>query len=153
MRSTRLTVHVRRCDGAIIVAVSHDLVDLVLAVDVILCHILQVNALACLLVDSQVVLCWVKQVLNALVVNLDHANGDVEDYILGGIFNAGKDGSDHARDDSLHLDILNVADARASHCVGLARSCLPVGKDRAIETIQDGVNDRLGSDVVHLFLI
>ena len=149
MGATRLCVHVRRTDGSILVSETHQVVDLLLTFDVNLTHILQVDTFPSLLVDSQVVLTWVDQVLDALVVNFDHTDVYREHDVLRSILNFREDSAHHPWDDSLQLDVFNVG---TLHRMSLARGCLSVRENRTIETIQDGLNDRLGSCIIHLFL-
>ena len=150
MRAARLGVHVRRADGTVGVSQAHQVVDLLLALDVNLAHVLQIYALARLLVDSHVVLGGVDQVLDALVIDLDHADVHAEHDVLGRVLDSREDRADHAWNDSLQLDVLDV---RALHRVGLPGGGLAVGEDRAVEAVEDALDDRLGRRIVDFLLI
>ena len=100
--------------------------------------------------NSQVILTRVDQVLNALVVDFDHADVHRKHDIFTSGLDASKESADHARNDALLFDVFNI---RACHSVSLARRCLSVSKDSAIKAVKDRIDDRLRGDVIDLFLI
>ena len=132
MGSGRLCIHVGGGCRAVFVSEAHQVVNLVFRLDVLLVDVLQVDALALLFVDSQVVFRRINQILDALVVNLDHADVDAEHNVGAGVLDLREDGAHHAGDDSLQLDVLDVG---ALHRVRLARRGLSVRKNSAVESI------------------
>ena len=133
MRSGRLSIHLGGSYGPIRSAHSHHLIDLLLGANVGLSDITHIDALALFLVDLKVVLGSIQEVPDFLHVDFDHGNLHIEYYFLAGSLDPRENSPDHARNDALQLQILDV---RALHRVGLPRGSLPVGEDGPIEPLE-----------------
>ena len=74
---------------------------------------------------------------------------DAEHDIFAGVFDSCKYGAHHSWNDTLQFDIFDV---RALHCMRLSRRSLTIGENGSVEAIQDTLDDRLGSQIIHLLL-
>lgn len=108
MRARRFGVHLSRCDRPILITLSHQVVHFGVTNNILFRNILNVDTLALFFVDLQVVLHRIQQIFDALVVDLTHGHFDCELDILARVFDATENGANHARDNSLLLNIINV---------------------------------------------
>jgi len=134
MRSGRFSIHLGGSNGPIGRAHSHHIIDLLLRANVGLSDIAHIYALALFLVDFQVVLRSIQQVPDLFHVDFDHGNLHIEYYFLAGGLDPRENSPDHARNDTLQLQVLDVW---TLHRVGLTRGSLPIGEDGPIETLKD----------------
>mmetsp|Transcript_4010 Transcript_4010/g.10343 ORF Transcript_4010/g.10343 Transcript_4010/m.10343 type:complete len:316 (+) Transcript_4010:1047-1994(+) len=150
VRPGGVLVHVCHGHGAVVVTSPHGVKDLLLAPDVGLGHLADEDAACLVLVDFQVVLFGVQEVADTFVVDLNDGDLHEELDVLVCMVDAIEDGPHHARNHTLvHL----VIDVWPLHRVRLARGCLTICEDSAVESPQHGIDDGLCCVLVDLFLI
>ena len=80
--------------------------------------------------DFQVILNWVLQIFDFLIVDFTHWNFNSKLYVLIGILNTVKNCTNNPGDNSLKLYIFDVW---AHHGVGLSWAGLSICENRAVE--------------------
>ena len=149
MRARGALIHLSRTNSSIGVPLRHDLIDLRLVCDRKLCHVLNIDALASLFADFQILVAGVHEVTHPFHINLDVRDFDLESLRRWCLFDLSEYMTDHPWG---HAPLLFVNDIGSQHCMRLATACLSIGEHCSIKAVHDTLNDRLHRLLIHLTL-
>lgn len=99
--------------------------------------------------NPQVIFLRIEQIPDLLVVNLDHGDFDSEFDFFCGALDFGKDAAHHSWDDTFFLLVIDVG---TEHRMGLTRASLTIGEDRAVETLENTIDDGANRDTIQILL-
>jgi len=149
MRARGLVVHIGRLHLAVVVADFERAEEVLLATDVDLRCIFDIDALVLRLAQLEVHVHGFDQVVHLLTLNFHERKQDLEVLGLVGFQNAGQQSFDHARHHSLHFFVVDVG---AGHGMCFTRPCLALSEHGAVLAIEAVFHDWLSYELVEFGL-